>query len=74
MFAVYTSVLFSYHRTVSNQGRARERAMHLVFHPGRKQDPRLENLSEVSLDGKVLVGRRGRKLHASQGKNVERYL
>lgn len=75
MSAVYISVLFPYYRIESNQDRARERATHLLFHPGRNQDPRLErNFSDASLDAEVLVGKEGRKLHASQGRNLERYL
>lgn len=60
-------------RELPRQGR--EWAMHLLFYPGRNQNPRLErNFSDASLDAEVLVGKEGRKLRASQGRNLERYL
>lgn len=39
-----------------------------------RQKPKPEIRTDTSLDAEVLVGRIRRKLHASQGKNLEKYL
>lgn len=45
-----------------------------AFAAPSRQKPRPEIRIDASLDTEILVGRRGRKLHASQGKNLEKYL
>lgn len=46
--------------------------MSYPFAVSSRQRPR--NFSDASLDGEETVGREGRKLHASQGRNLGRYL
>lgn len=72
MLAVYISNAVS---SLQEREQPIQWAMNLLFHPGRNQDPRLERISLMLVwMGRYWSRRGGRKLHASQGRNLERYL